>query len=129
MLGGTLTHEDAAIEQVSLLNMVPSLGEDMSHVWSPVADKDTDLLLIYSDGSPAWDVYETVHMKHVTGILGAARASVELFENCDHLFTLVQNQDRLIETVCSWLRSKEWTTGSAACSSGSAGPNRASVAI
>lgn len=62
-----------------------------------------DSLLIYSDGSTAFDIFElALNDPEVRGT-AADRLQITVVRDCDHIFTRLENQLTLIDTVNQWL--------------------------
>jgi pimeloyl-ACP methyl ester carboxylesterase len=66
-------------------------------------DRELAILLVNSDGSPAWDVYRMAIEPSVGPFVESGKLRVELIRNSDHVFTMGWTQKLLIDLVEDWL--------------------------
>ena len=77
-----------------------------------LAKNDADLLLVYSEGSSAFDTFQVVHKKE-TGISTLFRKpNIEVIKHADHVFTLLESQSALMGLIYQWATNKQrsWLT-------------------
>ena len=69
--------------------------------------RDERLLLVLSEGSPAWDLYRLRWRDALADFSAGDRIAVETVTHTDHVFTLLWTQDRLCTIVTDWLKHAE----------------------
>jgi alpha/beta superfamily hydrolase len=69
-----------------------------------------DLLLVYSEGSEAVDVYNLTLKQYLDLYESTERLCVKHVNNCDHSFTMVESQKELMDLVLKWLQSRQKRT-------------------
>lgn len=67
-----------------------------------LAERGARLLLVYTRHSPAHFNYRRLLRRHIPSWPGRERISVEHFEDSDHTFTLLRDQQKLTQLVCTW---------------------------
>ena len=67
-----------------------------------LADRGTELLLLYTGQSPAYYNYRKLLRRKLGRLASRDRVRVERMADSDHVFTLAQNQSRLIDLVNTW---------------------------
>ena len=68
--------------------------------------RGVDLLAVYSEGSVAWDLLRLSLGRGARQLTELGNVRLEFFETCDHLFTPLRAQDRLLDLVVQWATSK-----------------------
>ena len=63
-------------------------------------------LLVYSDGSTAFDIFELGLNDPELRRTATDRLQITVIRNCDHIFTRLESQATLIDTVIKWLATK-----------------------
>jgi len=83
-----------------------------SQEWYLLAEHETDIFLIYSEGSAALDTFCFTLENHLSGLKSSGKLSVEVIENSDHVFTLLWSQNALIDFIRQWARDghRGWMT-------------------
>ncbi len=68
-----------------------------------LTERGVRTLMIYSDGSTAWDLFRVGYEAEVSPLARQGPLRVEVVKNTDHVFTLIQAQRSLVETIDGWL--------------------------
>jgi hypothetical protein len=68
-----------------------------------IINRGASILLIYSEGSLAFDIFQLNIQSYVNVLSRSGRFHVEIFPNVDHSFTPIWSQELLISTVSHWL--------------------------
>jgi len=76
---------------------------DSRHKWETLAQRQANVLLIYSEGSVFWDIYKTANRDFLKAAYPADRLTVVFHKNADHTFTLLSAQERLANWIEQWL--------------------------
>jgi hypothetical protein len=82
-------------------SMLPAPQEFVAQVQA-LADRGTDLLLVYTGISAAYYNYKKLLRRRLSSPPLLGRVQVEHMADSDHLFTLRPNRERLVELVRSW---------------------------
>ena len=71
--------------------------------WDIVIKKNMPVLLIYSEGSKTFDVYNLIHKKKLNK---AQTDNIEthIIKNTDHIFTPLWSQNELVNKIMVWLK-------------------------
>jgi pimeloyl-ACP methyl ester carboxylesterase len=104
-----LANRRAAIQSVSagLAALLPTPSQFVARVHS-LAERGTDILFVYTDSSAAYYNYRRYLRRPIASWPSKARLTVEHMAHSDHLFTLLVNRTKLLETVAGWAaRRKE----------------------
>lgn len=67
-----------------------------------LADRGTEMLLLYTGHSPAYYNYRKLLRRKLARSASRHRVQVERMADSDHVFTLAENQSRLIDLVRTW---------------------------
>ena len=99
----TLTVESGATRATlaQAESVLPTRAEYVSQTFS-LADRGTELLLLYTGQSPAYYNYRKRLRRKLARSPSRERVRVERMADSDHVFTLSQNQGRLVDLVRSW---------------------------
>jgi pimeloyl-ACP methyl ester carboxylesterase len=71
--------------------------------WDAVVERGADLLLVYSEGSAAYDRFRLTFEEGLRALGPSSRLQIEVAEQTDHLFTPKSQQEYLISLVCRWI--------------------------
>jgi alpha/beta superfamily hydrolase len=97
-----------------LTRNTPSLPETPTSTITQLLVKgDANLLLVYSEGSSAFDTFQVVHKKKVDTLTSSRRLNIEVIKHSDHVFTLLESQGALMNLIYQWVTNKQrsWLTG------------------
>lgn len=73
--------------------------------WGTLLARKAAVLLLYSEGSTAWDAYHYMKKKR-TGVAKHTREiEVHTFRNVDHNFTPVDSQNEVLQIICKWMKA------------------------
>jgi hypothetical protein len=84
--------------------ILPSRPEIARQVRS-LADRGVGLCFVYSREGPAYHNWLVLLRREVRGALARGTARVTAIAQTDHVFTPRAAQDRLVATVCDWVRN------------------------
>jgi pimeloyl-ACP methyl ester carboxylesterase len=81
--------------------------------WRKMVEQGVDMLLIYSEGSSALDVYRMVPENEFMNIKQAGKLNIEIVKNTDHVFTLQWSQKHLVDLIYRWVQdgNRTWSPG------------------
>lgn len=79
---------------------LPFVGKPLKEL----AERNIDLLAIYSEGSVSWDVIHLLYGSPEQMIAAVQRLRIEFIKNCDHVFTTLDSQSQLESLVVDWLK-------------------------
>ena len=65
-------------------------------------ERGVRLLVVYSDGSPTWDLYRSRFEREFRSLRAEGKLRVELAKHTDHVFTLLWAQQHLVELIEGW---------------------------
>ncbi len=82
-------------------------GKIISKDWQELVARKVDVLLIYSDGSSAFDIYNLFLKKEFNRLNSSEQINVDILQQTDHIFTLLWSQKILVEMVHDWLLNKK----------------------
>ncbi len=83
---------------------VPAHGEvERRSVWQTLTERDTELLLVYSEGSAAYDRFRLAFEEHCRALEASRKLQVEVILQTDHLFTPISQQQYLMKLVSRWI--------------------------
>jgi len=68
---------------------------------------NANLLLVYSEGSPALDTFQLVHRKEIDTLASSKKLSIKIVKHCDHVFTLLESQNTLMDLIYKWTANKQ----------------------
>ncbi len=73
--------------------------------------RGVDLLLVFSEGSVAWDLANSILGQGAKALGETPTIQLEYFDHCDHVFTPLDAQGQLMDRVESWMEAKaaRWT--------------------
>jgi hypothetical protein len=102
------TKRAAAPQAVSpgLESLLPAPGEFVARFRS-LSDRGTDLLLVYTNNSPAYYNYRRYLRRRIASWPSKSRVTVEHLAHSDHLFTLLVNRAKLLEIVVGWAARRQ----------------------
>lgn len=83
---------------------------DASTECTSLVKRGVNVLLVYSEGSTAWDAFRLTLEAGVAPIRSSDRLKIEMLENVDHVFTLGWSQAVLIDRIRQWACDK-WQAG------------------
>ena len=83
---------------------------DASTECTSLVKRGVNVLLIYSEGSTAWDAFRLTLEAGMAPIRSGDRLKIEMLENVDHVFTLGWSQAVLIDLIRQWACDK-WQAG------------------
>lgn len=86
---------------------VEMASTDSRQKWMTLAQRNVDILLIYSEGSVFWDLYKAANRDYLKTNYPANCLTVAFHKNTDHTYTLLSAQDRLINQIKTWLAEQE----------------------
>jgi pimeloyl-ACP methyl ester carboxylesterase len=72
--------------------------------WQEVIQRGVAILLIYSEGSTALDLFTLCLDRHLRQWIDAGRIDLQLASDTDHVFTPLAAQQELIDHIAHWLR-------------------------
>lgn len=75
---------------------------DLSGECRRLLDRGVRLLLVYSEGSSAWDAFHLTLEAGLGPWMPSDRLRVERLIDVDHVFTLLWSQEFLVRLVCRW---------------------------
>ena len=70
-----------------------------------LVERGVRLLFVYSEGNSAMDYVRTVFGSDFDRLLTANKLTLEIIPQSDHLFTLLDNQKRLLEVLQGWIQA------------------------
>lgn len=76
---------------------------------APLLERGTALLLLYSEGSTAYDLFQLHHERDARARAGD-RLELEVVADTDHVFTLGWARERLVGATVAWARAR-WEGG------------------
>jgi pimeloyl-ACP methyl ester carboxylesterase len=82
-------------------SMLPTPTEFVGQIRS-LTERGAELLLFYTGESPSYYNYRRLLRRSMGSWPFKQRVSVEHMADSDHVFTLRQNRERLVELVCRW---------------------------
>jgi hypothetical protein len=93
----------AASQAVSpgLESLLPPPAEFLTR-FRALSERGTDILLVYTDNSPAYYNYRRYLRRQIPAWSQTARITVEHMPHSDHLFTLLVNRAKLLDLVLGW---------------------------
>jgi dienelactone hydrolase len=93
------------------------MGDDVGRAaaqdcWN-ILQRGTDLLVVFSEGSPSWDLFQLARMEPMLRALGPTpgRLQVESIDHTDHVFTPLRSQQLLLQLVERWLEERTACSG------------------
>ena len=75
--------------------------------WDAVVSRGVELLLIYSEGGMALDLFRIIHEKQLPITESGSRIATSVVEDCDHVFTPLWSQEVLLALICDWIVSAD----------------------
>jgi pimeloyl-ACP methyl ester carboxylesterase len=93
----------------NLESLLPSRAEFVAQIRS-LADKGTELLLVYTKSTPAYYNYRRLLRRRMNSWPSKGRITVEHLAHSDHVFTLASNRAKLIGIVTGWAARRNRTT-------------------
>jgi pimeloyl-ACP methyl ester carboxylesterase len=70
--------------------------------WKRLADRGVDSLLVYSEGSAALDAFSLTLRAPLVDVGDSGQAQLQVIDNADHVFTLLESQERLLRALETW---------------------------
>lgn len=85
-------------------------GDQRESVWQKLVDQGTELLLVYSEGSKAYDRFRLAFEKQCRAVEASHRLQIEVAWQTDHLFTPISQQQYLMSLVNQWIgdEARSW---------------------
>ena len=71
--------------------------------WVLLEKRAASILLIFSEGSPALDAYHLYIRKLSNKLSNDGKLQAKIFRDTDHVFTLMDSQRELIDTIDNWM--------------------------
>lgn len=82
-------------------------GEKATGIFDTLIERGTDMLLVYSYGSQALDMFRLTIEKELKVLRSMKGPRVEILNDVDHVFTLLWSQELLVDMIHQWLQSEE----------------------
>lgn len=73
--------------------------------WGTLVARKVAVLLLYAEGSTAWDAYHYMKRKRTGAAKYTREIEVHTFSNVDHNFTPVDSQNEVVQVICKWMRA------------------------
>jgi pimeloyl-ACP methyl ester carboxylesterase len=70
-----------------------------------LAERDVRLLFVYSEGNSGLDYIRAAFGSELDRLLAANKLTLEVIPQSDHLFTLLDSQQRVLEVLQGWIRA------------------------
>jgi hypothetical protein len=68
-------------------------------------DRGVKLFFVYSEGTSVLEYFRLTLAEEIRRIASSAELKVEIMQETDHTFTLLQHQARLLKLICGWAGS------------------------
>ncbi len=78
-------------------------GTEHGMLWSPLAERGCETLLVYTEGSTSLDSFNLVIKKEIEALTVSGKVAVQILNDVDHVFTLIWAQELLADMVMRWL--------------------------
>lgn len=82
------------------------LMEEAQQKWTALAERNMEILMIFSEGSVFGDMFHHQTKNAIFKIYTSDKLQVMRQKAADHTFTLLSSQQILTETILSWLKEK-----------------------
>jgi len=80
-----------------------TMMERSGQMWAALAKRNIPVLLVFSQGSVFWDMFRVETRREILGSCPPDRLQLVRQKATDHTFTLMSSQQRLTDTILSWL--------------------------
>jgi len=82
------------------------LFESDSTILKLLKNYNMPVLLVYSEGSSAWDTFQMVIADQINNLSGD-KPVIKTIDKTDHVFALLESQSNLLDTVYQWVMNEE----------------------
>jgi len=74
---------------------------------------NANIFLVYSEGSAALDTFQLAHKNSINTLTSSGKLSIKVIKHSDHVFTLLESQNILMDLISKWATNTErnWYSG------------------